>query len=220
MAGSSREPAVDPKSIGSLLDPECGIPFDVFFDLEDEADTRLGMIGGHKNILALKSSVFKAMFFGSLRETGDQIQIKATSMGAFKRMLQYAYGVEEEWYPWSLDIKEMFRLNDLAQRYDLPGLQEKVVKHAAGFLFPKDRLIEIAQTAEEFHFYPELSETLLKTCANFLHALLETPRDLNNFDSEWSQPGKSAEESKTALRLRPLENAQTLETGSTPKRAE
>ena len=84
MAGPSHTPAVDPKSIGSLLDPECGIPFDVFFDLEDEADTRLGMIGGHKNILALKSSVFKAMFFGSLRETGDQIQIKATSMGALK----------------------------------------------------------------------------------------------------------------------------------------
>ena len=111
MAGPSHTSAVDPKSIGPLLDPECGIPFDVFFDLEDEADTRLGMIGGHKNILALKSSVFKAMFFGSLRETGDQIQIKATSMGAFKKMLQYAYGVEEEWYPWSLDIKEMFHLN-------------------------------------------------------------------------------------------------------------
>ena len=121
MAGPSNEDRDVSNSLGSLLDPECGIPFDVNFDLEDDAGTKLGTLGGHKNILALKSPVFKTMFFGSLPETGRHIQIKATSMKAFKIMLEYVHDVEEELYPWSLDTREMFLISDLAQRYDLAG---------------------------------------------------------------------------------------------------
>ena len=85
--------------------------------------TDLGTLGGHKNILALRSPVFKAMLFGSLKETGDHIKIKATSMFAFKTMLQYIHGVDEEWWPWSVDIREMIRITELAERFNLPGLQ-------------------------------------------------------------------------------------------------
>ena len=201
MAGPSNEDRDVSNSIGSLLDSECGIPFDVYFDLEDEEGTKLGTLGGHKNILALKSPVFKTMFFGSLPETGSHIQIKATSKKAFKTMLEYVHGVEEEWYPWSLDTREMFLISDLAQRYDLAGLQKKIIKYAEGFIFPEEKVIEIARTAETLQQYKELSNTLLDTCAKMLLAVFEAPNDPQAFAAKWSKPGTSTEESVTALRL-------------------
>ena len=182
-----------------LLNPDCGIPFDIHFDIEDEAGTTLGSFGCHKNILALKSPVFKAMLFGSLRETGDRIKIKATSMKAFKTMLLYVYGVDEEWFPWSLDMRDIFLTMDLALRYNFPGLQEKVLRHAETVFIEKERLLEIAKTAESFHIYTELSEAVLTTCSNFLLAIFETPEHFNDFVSKWS--GKSSEEADTVLRL-------------------
>ena len=87
MAGPTPVEATDSESFAYLRDPECGIPFDVHFDIEDTEGTSQGMVGGHKTIMALKSPVFKAMLFGPLAETGDLIKIKNTSMFAFKRML-------------------------------------------------------------------------------------------------------------------------------------
>ena len=201
MATPSTEGTAESNSIKSLLNPELGIPFDVHFDIEDGAGTKLGTLGGHKNILALKSSVFKAMLYGPMKETVAHIQIKMTSMHAFKTLLHYIYGVEEEWSAWVVDAKELFLITDLAQRYDLPGLQGKVKKHAAALLYPRDRVVEIAQIAEQFHVFAELSDILLMNCANFLLAILETPKHLQDFVSEWSSAGKSAEESSAAFRL-------------------
>ena len=197
--GRSNGGATDSDTVASLLDPACGIPFDIHFDLEDEAGTSLGTLGGHKSILALKSPVFKAMLFGPLKESGDHVRIKATSMFAFKTMLEYIHDVETEWWPWSLDLGEMIRITDLAERYHLHGLHKKIINHAKDFLFPKDRLVEVAQVAEECYVHTELSETLLKTCADFLLSILESPQDFNNFVQEWS--GKSGEESGVAFRL-------------------
>ena len=105
MAGPSNFEATDSETVASLMDPACDIPFDTHFDIEDEEGTKLGTLGGHKNILALKSPVFKAMLFGPLKEAGNHIRIRATSMFAFKTMLQYVHGVDEEWWPWSLDVR-------------------------------------------------------------------------------------------------------------------
>ena len=53
----------DDKPIASLLDPECEIPPDIHFEIYDEAGTMQGLLGGHKNRMALRSPVFKTMFF-------------------------------------------------------------------------------------------------------------------------------------------------------------
>ena len=199
MALAPNESATDSNSLELLLNPDCGIPFDIHFDIQDEAGTTLGTFGCHKNILALKSPVFKAMLFGSLRETSDHIKIKATSKKAFKTMLLHVYGVDEEWLPWSLDIRDMFLTTDLAQRYNLAGLHQKIVKHAGKFFIPKERLVEIAHIVESFQVYTEMAVAVGTTCAIVLLAILETPEHFNDFVSEWS--GKSSEEASTAFGL-------------------
>ena len=193
--------ATDTKTIADLMDPECEIPYDIHFDIEDDAGATLGTLGGHKAIMALKSPVFKAMLFGPMKETGDSIKIKGTSLFAFKRILNYIHDVEEEeCWPWSIDVSELVRIIDLSERFNLDGLKEKTIKHADRvFLFPKERLLEIARVAEEHHRYKELSESLLENCTNLLSAIIETPEHFNELVKEWSK--KSPEEASIALRL-------------------
>ena len=188
------------KTIAALLDPASGIPFDVHFEIEDDDGHMAGSLGGHKNVMALKSSVFKAMFFGPMKETGDKIRLKKTSVFAFEQTRRHIYDIEEEWWPWSIDIFELLRIADLAERFDLPGLKEKTIEYAGRvFLFPVEKLLEIAGLAEENQVFTELSESLLENCTNFLYADIENLQDLNDLVKEWSQ--KSPEEAGIALRL-------------------
>ena len=123
-------------------------------------------------------------------------------MFAFKTILFYVHGVEEEleWWPWSIDVSELVRIVDLAERFNLAGLKEKVIFHVRNvFLFPKERVLEIARVAEEHHVFADLSENLLKNCTQFLYATIEKPEDFNELVTEWSK--KSPEGTSIALRL-------------------
>ena len=190
----------DSKSIASLLDSECDIPYDVHFEIEDNDGKKLETLGGHKAILALKSPVFKAMLFGPMKETGKVVKIKGTTVFAFKTLLLYIHEVEEEWWPWTIDLHELVQIVDLAERFNLAGLKRKAIGHVGrAFLFPKEQLLEVARVAEEHHMHTDLSESLLQDCAEFVIALVETPEDYNDMVREWSQG--SPEENGIALRL-------------------
>jgi len=207
--------ATESKTVAFLLDPNCDIPFDVHFEIEDDEGNKLGTLGGHKAIMALKSPVFKAMLFGPMKENGDVVKIKGTSMFAFKTILNHIHGIkdecffclgtqglswQDEWWPWSFDVYELVRIVDLAERFNLPSLKEQIVHHAEfTFNFPKENLLEIARVAEENHVHTDLSKGLLLNCANFVISLVETPEDYNQLVKEWSEKGP--EEAGIALRL-------------------
>ena len=116
MAGASSIEATDSETIAYLRDPASGIPYDVHFEIEDDEGSNVGLVEGHKTILALKSPVFKAMLFGPLAETGNLIKIRKTSVFAFREMLVYIHDAKMDWRPWSLDLRELFRMADLAER--------------------------------------------------------------------------------------------------------
>ena len=189
--------ATDSETVASLLDPSYGIPPDIHFEIEDLEGTSLGILGGHKNILALRSPVFKAMLYGPMKETGDQIRIKDSSMLAFETMLKYIHNAEKDWEDGELDLKEVFHITDLAERYKLPGLKQKTLDYALNFHFPREKLLEIAALAEQFHMHTDLSEALLENCAYFLTAVLETTEDYNRFIRKLSKE----KEKDVALRL-------------------
>jgi len=199
--GPSNVEATDDETVASLLDPTCGIPPDIHFEIEDKEGTSLGILGGYKNIMALKSPVFKAMLYGPLKETGDQIRIKNSSMKAFQTMLTYIHDAEMDWEFEELDLiqrlKEVFHIADLAERYNLPGLKKKSIDYAKNFRYPEEKLLEIASLAEQSDMYKEVSEALHENCVYYLTAIIETPEHLNEFMNKLSQ-----EEAKdVALRL-------------------
>ena len=184
----------DGEPLASLLNPGCGIPPDVYFAIDDEeGGTLLGLLGGHRNLMALKSPVFKTMFYGSMKES-DPVQIKDTSLGAFKEMLKYIHeGAEEENIWRKMDIGEVVKIADLAERYHLPGLMSKTVDFAKSYQFSKTKLLETFCLAESVRFI-EFSEALLKNCDEFLLTILATPKDYSKFMKEHS-------EESAALRL-------------------
>ena len=120
-------------------------------------------------------------------------------MFSFKEMLRYMHDPDMKWHPWSVDLREMFRLADLAERYNLPGLTEELVGYAKGCIYPKERLLEIARLAEDFHMFAGLSEALLYNCVLLLTTMLETPDDFKNLAKEWSR--NETENMRTAFRL-------------------
>ena len=192
--------ATESETVAFLLDPNCDIPCDVHFEIEDDEGNKLGTLGGHKAIMALKSPVFKAMLFGPMKENGEVVKIKGTSMLAFKTILNHIHGIKDEWWPWSIDVYELVRIVDLAERFNLPSLKEQIVDHAKlTFNFPKEDILEIARVAEENHVYTDLSNGLLLNCAAFVTSLVETPEDCNQLVKEWSEKGP--EEAGLALRL-------------------
>ena len=198
MARPTSIDATDSEPFAYLRDPACGIPFDVHFEIEDTEGRSLGIVGGHKTVMALKSPVFKAMLFGSLPE-GDFVKIKDTSMFAFNRMLGYMHHAQKDRRPWAIEIRDLFLMEDLAERYNLPGLKQETLEYAKDYIFPMERLMEIFRLAEDYHVFPELSEAVLERCDRFLQAILENPLDLNNFSKEWS--AKNSEEATAAFRL-------------------
>lgn len=61
---------------------------DVHFVFHDEDESE--RVPAHKMLLAIRSDVFEAMFFGEMKETGD-ITIVDASADAFKEFLQFFY---------------------------------------------------------------------------------------------------------------------------------
>ena len=105
-------------------------PSDIHFEVHGEGGTKLGLFGGYNNRMALKSTIFKNMFCGALKECGHTVQIKDTSWGAFKDLLRYVHEdtFKEEgeiWYP--MGIGEVIKIADLAEKCHLPGLKFKMV---------------------------------------------------------------------------------------------
>ena len=80
----------------SFLSPDSDLPPDVFFRVEGEDDGSGGQshqkdIGAHRLFLAGVSPVFRGMFFGPLKESGEVVQVKETSPEAFNTMINYIY---------------------------------------------------------------------------------------------------------------------------------
>ena len=197
--GQSNIEATESETLASLLDPACDIPPDVQFELEDEIGTKLGVLGGHKALMALKSPVFKAMLFGPLREKQDLITIKNTSVAAFNTLLRHIYEDTKEEEQLKMDIRELFEVADLAERYHLPGLMAKMVNLAKVARFPSEEAVEVFSLAEQFQVYGELSQALKENIADLLVTIIQTPEDLNDHNEEFL--GRCGEDKNIGLRM-------------------
>lgn len=129
---------------------------DVYFVICDGRNDE--RIPAHKSIMAKKSDVFRAMFYGKLRESGD-IRIVDASAGAFKEFLEFFYfkhvmltmeniddvvylstkyllssGISacEQFLMYSLNTENIFHRSELAAEFDLVDLKAKCDKIITG----------------------------------------------------------------------------------------
>ena len=78
----------------------------------------------HKFLLALASPVFRTGFYGAQFEEKNKIEMKDTTLIAFKTMMNVIYNRPVNFKNMSVD--QIFELVSLAERYDLKELKAKV----------------------------------------------------------------------------------------------
>jgi len=175
-----------------------GIPFDVTFHIvEAEDDTEeehnkgvkrvkrskrvkiakalKGKMKAHRYILAASSPVFKAMFYGPMKESKDVIEVKETSYEAFKKLLEYIYHVDIECK--DISIVELYELVNLAERYDMPKLKKELKIQMKNISISMDNVVEVASTAHEYSHFEEVSNTVMMSCVKFLQKTIDDPTD-------------------------------------------
>ena len=105
----------------NFLSPDSDLPPDVFFLVnEEEGVGQSKTFGAHRLILAGVSPVFRMMFFGPMKETGEVLEVNETTAEAFDIMVKYIYnplGGD----PFNLNHfrcpQKLFELLSLAKRY-------------------------------------------------------------------------------------------------------
>ena len=176
----------------NLLHPEFGIPPDITFSYGEQEN--LGEVHAHKIVLALKSTVFKNMFYTQ----GEKLETNVvTNFKAFQLMINFMYEKKDKWE--RISIVELFQVAFLATKYNMEGLMDKVVEECKVFPSTGLEILDAASIAKEFQdIFPQAAEAVLEICTSELQQRLTAPEHFIQFASEHStNPARSV----TAFRL-------------------
>eukprot|EP00092_Neocalanus_flemingeri_P004322 GFUD01004647.1.p1 GENE.GFUD01004647.1~~GFUD01004647.1.p1 ORF type:complete len:297 (+),score=93.86 GFUD01004647.1:66-956(+) len=186
----------------SLLDPSFGIPTDVTYQImgfdcpveevedREKEEILLGEVKGHKLLLGLISTVFKGELFGPVKETRDVIPVRETTPEAFEKMVDFIYSKTIEWG--NIKVLEMYEIVNLAERYHLPGLMEEVKIQMEKIPLTMEDVVDVAHSAAQFIQFPDISSTLLLSCAKFIQKSFRTPAQLLQFATDQSGDGQES----------------------------
>ena len=153
------------EKISDCLDPAFGIPTDVRFVFQ-RASNVIKEVNAHKFVLAIGSEVFKKEFYGSMKESKEEIEIKDASPDVFKTMVDFMYSKELHWKDYALSY--LSSLYDLGERYDILELREEIINSITKHEVTDITVLEVAVLAEEYILHRPLSEALYDSASSFL----------------------------------------------------
>ena len=170
----------------SFLSPDSEIPPDVFFRVTRE-DGKWSKIGAHRMPLAAISPVFRRMFFGPLKETKEVVEVKETSPGAFRAMINYIYASCPQNVLRIIKCPQtLFELFALSDRYDIQSLRNEVFDLLWNFWIDRENMIAVATVANSYRaLFVEPSTELLLNC--FEEFLDLDPEEKETFPVDISQ---------------------------------
>eukprot|EP00092_Neocalanus_flemingeri_P108175 GFUD01138900.1.p1 GENE.GFUD01138900.1~~GFUD01138900.1.p1 ORF type:complete len:415 (-),score=76.48 GFUD01138900.1:8-1252(-) len=166
-----------------LLSADFGIPCDVTLKIatkdvfnkepgEDDAKTREHQaphsFTAHKFALSAVSPVFRTQFYGSI-PAGDVVVVKDSNVDAFKIMIDYVYqnpgveGVEE-----LDDVFDLFDVLYLADKYEVLGLKEKILKKFRDMSVNAANYEAILSALQEFAHFEVACDVLKSRVLNLI----------------------------------------------------
>jgi len=174
------------------------IPFDVTLEIVEKCgdDTNNQVKGdkrvvkAHKMNLATFSSVFRAMFFGPMKESKDIILIKETTIEAFEKLIDYFYQVDIDCG--EVGIIGLFDIVNLAERYNVPELKEELKEQMGKVPIAMDNLMEVVAISSKFSHFEDVASTLLLNCAKLFQREVHTAADQLQFMLDQRTRGESA----------------------------
>ena len=163
-----------------FLSSDSDMPPDVFFLVEGE-DGRSSRIGAHRVLLGAISLVFRRKFFGPMKETKEETEVKDTSPEAFQAMINYIYAPRPEHQVQAAVScpKILLQLFALADYYDILPLKTNILNHLWQFVvINRKKLIYTASIAFSYReLYADISTEMLKTCLKVYLELDETAKN-------------------------------------------
>merc|ERR1719483_6734 len=81
-------------------------------------------------------------------------------------MFDFIYSNETDWR--ALTVLELYDVVNLAEKYDIPGLMEKLKHHMNNLPLTMKNVMKVAYTAYQFNQFPDFSSSLLLQCAKFI----------------------------------------------------
>jgi len=109
------------------------------------------------------------MFFGEMKEEGEVIQMRDTTMVAAKTFFHFIYKKPGEVPIENMSMKNIFHLYKLADSYGMIDLMETVKDAVKGKELTNENVMEVAAVAEKYLIvFEDISKELHKRCGNFL----------------------------------------------------
>ena len=161
-----------------FLSADSDLPPDVFFlvktDEEEEENGGDGdkKFGAHRLFLAGVSPVFKAMFYGLMKETAEVIEVKGTTPEAFDTMMKYIYHPpgEESFNLNHISCPQrLFELLTLSTKYQILDLSTMTSGTLEKLMLTSQNVIFTASVAKNYKTsFDNQSAKLLMKCLKFL----------------------------------------------------
>ena len=157
----------------TFLSPGSPLPPDVsFLVISEDDDKALGeTIGAHRLLLAAVSPVFRGMFFGPVKETGDMVKVKETSYEAFTTMFRFIYKVPgEEFHLTDISCpQKLFELLTVADKYEILSLKTLAVDALGSLSISNENMIFVVTVAKNYKLmFEDVSTKLLLKCLKFI----------------------------------------------------
>ena len=163
---------MDKTDWSQFLQKDSRLPTDVVFKViedgtkEEEVEQKTALVPAHKFLLSGVSTVFCALFFGELKSTTDQIDIKETTVEAFTAIINFIYK------PTNLKSftcpQTLFQILNLSERYQIDSLKESVTMALKVLTISADSLMFTAKSAKNYEVFTDVSKMLTNRCGSFL----------------------------------------------------
>jgi len=165
------------------LSSDSELPPDVTFKIEGG-----GEVCAHRLLLAGGSRVFRALFFGPMKEKKEDVVIKDTTVEAFTIMINFIYQNPD------FSLKEiscpetLFEVFNVSKRYQLDELNNIVKEAFKTFPISEKNVEHAALTAKNYAVFEDVSKILINRCHNTMKNLPITLESIVNVATAAKRP--------------------------------
>ena len=181
----------------SFLSPGSDLPTDVSFLVKVGEDGQSKSVAAHRWLLAGISPVFRRMFFGPIREAGEEVEVKETTAEAFCTMINFIYMPPEEVFNLKdvLCPQKLFELMALAERYEIVDLKVMASDALEKLSITRENMIFTATVANNYKNtgFDNVSTKLMVKCLKFFYDTTSGAGDIGALvtETEKNFPGAS-----------------------------
>jgi len=140
---------------------------------------------GHRCLLGSVSSVFKAQFFGGLRDGNEEIEITDATIVGFSGLMKFVYSKPHEKLAFFKErsFRELFEILYLAKKYLIDSFITMMTDLISTKEIPHDNIIEVANVAETFHHFGDVSQNLFQRTSNKIPCVIKNLDSLKKIKS-------------------------------------